>query len=174
MKGKTNVQENTARRNRSFNSGIRHHHSGSSWIRWIVAKYSSIRGSQGYASGNHKVGFESSNWIGNDAGSVTAEFAIILPATVLILFAAIQVLSFQSSRVGLIELAAELARSQARGEEPNVIESLIQESAIDPKPTLVLEHREYELCVELTQIRSIAGLGSINLSERQCARKSGL
>lgn len=174
MKGNLNAKKNLVRRNRSINSGIRNYYTGSRRLRGIAVGNSQIERSSADALGDNSFSSKFAHRLGIDGGSVTAEFAVVVPAVILILIVAIQVLSFQSARMGLIELAAESARAIARGEDSTVIESLVKDAVVNPKPTWVIQHKDFELCVEFTQSRSIAGLGLINLVEAQCARKSGL
>ena len=174
MKGNLNAKKNLVRRNRGINSGIRNHHFGSRRLRRIAIGNSQIERSSANALRHNSFSSKFAHRLEVDHGSVTAEFAVVLPAVILILIVAIQALSFQSARMGLIELAAESARALARGEDSKVIESLIEDAVLNPKPTWVIQHKEFELCVEFTQNRSLAGLGLIHLIEVQCARKSGL
>ena len=174
MKGNSNAKENLVRRLRSFDRRIRDHHAGSRRFRWFAFRNPEIERSKADAFRHNTFGFEPAVKLRNETGSVTAEFAIVLPTVVLILVTALQVLSFQSSRIGLIELAAESARALARGEDKSVIETLIQESVLNPKPSWAVEYKDLELCVQLSQKRSLAGLGLLDLVESQCARKAGL
>jgi hypothetical protein len=174
MKGNTHAKKNTPRRNRSYNRRIRHHHSRCSWLCGSAAGNPKVRRSQTNASGHNSFGAEFAEQLGQEQGSVTAEFAIVLPAVLLILGLSLQVLSFQSARVSLIELAAESARALARGEELAVVEKLVSEAGLRPAPTFDVIYKELELCVELNQSRPILGLGGISFKEIQCARKSGL
>jgi hypothetical protein len=172
MKGTTNDKRNLVRRNRSHHSRVCNHHNGGGWLCRIAGRDIKIGRSQANASRHDSLSTIST--LGIDEGSVTAEFAVILPAVILILFVALQILSFQSSRVGLIELAAESAREVTRGEEASLVESLIRDSMLKPVPAWKILHKEFELCVQLTQKRSLLGIGFIDLVEVQCARKSGL
>jgi len=174
MKGNLNAKKNLVRRNWGINSGIRNHHFGSRRLRRTTVRYSQIERSSADAIRNNSFSPKVAHRLEVDHGSVTAEFAVVLPAVILILIVALQVLSFQSARMGLIELAAESARAVARGEDSTVVESLVKDAVVNPKPTWVIQHKDFELCVEFTQNQSLAGLGLINLVETQCARKSGL
>jgi hypothetical protein len=108
---------------------------------------------------------------------VTAEFAIVLPAVLLVLAFSLSVLAIQSSRLGLIELAAETSRALARGESEDLVRQIIAESAKGQEIKFEIDHSELMICVILSrnvQISALGGLIPIDVSERQCARKSGL
>lgn len=148
--------------------GVCNHHSRSSWLRWNSAGHSQKRRSQRNAIGSNSFGIEC-EW---ELGSVTAEFAIILPAVILILFAGIQVLGIQSSRVKLIGLAAESARAIARGEDQSKVDALVAERAIGSRA--LVEFLDLSVCVSIASDSKIGGLVEIPVIERACARKSGL
>ena len=82
---------------------------------------------------------------------MTAEFAIALPAVLLILVFSLQALSVQAGRIDLIAKAGQLARAAARGEW-----------VPQAKPEGKL------ICVELKIDRPFL------ISEKQCARQLGL
>jgi hypothetical protein len=89
--------------------------------------------------------------LNSERGTVTAELAIALPAVLVLLTLALQALSLQGVRIGLIAQAAELARSAARGE---VVTGAREEGNL--------------VCVTKTK------QAIIPISEKQCARRLGL
>jgi hypothetical protein len=108
---------------------------------------------------------------------VTAEFAIVLPGVLLLLFLALSVLAMQTSRIGLVELAAESSRALARGESESLVRELIESAGLGSDVSLNTFYSDLSVCVELTHINRIRPLGeefAIEVSETQCARKGGL
>jgi Flp pilus assembly protein TadG len=87
----------------------------------------------------------------SERGTVTAEFAIALPAVLLTLVFSLQALSVQVGRIDLISKAGQLARAAARGE-----------AVAEAKPEGKL------VCVELKIERPFL------IAEKQCARQLGL
>ncbi len=72
----------------------------------------------------------------------------------------------------MVEVAAAGARELARGETTTSIDELLSEYKLNP--TVAIEHRNLLVCLELTIQARLSWLGSIPISESQCARKSGL
>ena len=155
-------------RERRYHGRVCNHHSRSGWLCRHPASDSQKRGSQRNASRFNSLGFE----YHRDLGSVTAEFAIILPAVILILLTGIQVLGLQTSRVKLIDLAAESARAIARGEDPSLVDELVAERSVGTKAEI--QFLDLSVCVVVSTNSRIGGLLEIPISERACARKSGL
>lgn len=87
----------------------------------------------------------------SDRGTVTAELAIALPAVLLVLSFAIQVLAVQVERVSLVTEVASLARSAARGE-------------------VVSGSKVYGNLICVTKKRELV----LPIVEKQCARRLGL
>ncbi len=172
MKGKINVSKTIGRR-WSNNCRVCNHHFGCCWFRWITAEHPSFRRSKANAfrfdSFSNK--FATSKLV-SDVGSVTAEFALVIPAALLVLILSISALSLQIQRNSLVEVAAAGARELARGETTTSIDELLSEYKLNP--TVAIEHRNLLVCLELTIQARLSWLGSIPISESQCARKSGL
>lgn len=99
-----------------------------------------------------------------EIGSVTAEFAAILPVVVLLLGLLAVVGGGQIARVGLVTAAADAARSLAVGESVSS-SAEIQISAEHPDA----EH----VCAFATKTISALNFGCIELRERACARILG-
>ena len=89
--------------------------------------------------------------LNSDRGTVTAEFAIALPAVLLVLSFAMQVLSIQVERISLVTEVAGLARAAARGEA--ILGTTVEGSMV---------------CV--AKSRKLI----IPIREKQCARRLGL
>jgi hypothetical protein len=95
----------------------------------------------------------------------------------LILYFALSVLALQTSRVGLVELAAEGARALARGESEAVVQQLIEGVGLGNQISSKTSYSDLSVCLELVQLMEISPFGrefSIELKEVQCARKGGL
>ena len=175
MKVSIHVQKNLVRRARSYNSRIRNHHISRSRIRGASSDNSSKR--RGATDAHGSDSFCSYCSALAEQGSVTAEFAMILPAVLLIMVLALGVLGTQSSRMQLIELAAESSRAIARGEPESTAEQLIRESGLAAETESSVTYSDLMICVELTQsltLPVLGGLLAIPLAEKQCSRKSGL
>ena len=171
MKVRSNERNLVGRRWRN-NSRIRDHHLGCSWLRRTATNNPEKRGSKSHALRHDPFSTNSS-----ELGSVTAEFALILPAVLLILVFSLSVLALQANRMALIELAAEGSRAIARGETEDVLTGLIQDRKLSPEPQSKLEYESLSICLELSQNVKLPVLGNFMdfpVLERQCARKSGL
>jgi hypothetical protein len=176
MKEKVNARKDVAGRDRCQHSRIRNNHPGCSWLRRIVAHDIAKSRSASDAHGSNQICLEC---LGNnlEQGSVTAEFAIVLPGVLLILFFSLSVLALQASRIGLVELAAQGSRALARGESEELVTQLLRESQLGEKASFRVSYKELSICVEVVQTAEIGGLGEvfpIELSEIQCSRKGGL
>ena len=176
MKEKVNARKDMAGRDRCQHSRIRNNHPGRSWLRRIVAHDFAKSRSAIDAHGSNQICLEC---LGNnlEKGSVTAEFAIVLPGVLLILFFSLSVLALQASRIGLVELAAQGSRALARGESEELVTQLLRESQLGQKASFRVSYKELSICVEVVQTAGIGGLGEvfpIELSETQCSRKGGL
>jgi hypothetical protein len=108
----------------------------------------------------------------SETGSVTAELAIALPSVVLVIFVTLAGFGLQIERMKLVSMAAGSARALARGEGELEVRTLSRE--VDSKAALFIEHLENHICARLSKTFSFAGIQEIEVSERQCARKSGL
>ncbi|MFM8926825.1 MAG: hypothetical protein ACKOFA_01300 [Rhodoluna sp.] len=96
----------------------------------------------------------------------------MLPVVVMILLLVLSVMSFQTNRFQMIELAAMSARSIARGEAPDTVKLLADE--IDAEATIEIQHRGRTVCALAKKQSQLFWLGVITLEESQCARKNGL
>jgi len=177
MKEKVNDERNLARRARCQHRRVRDYHFGSCWICGPVADNSAKPRGKANADGSNKVRSQSQrHWLG-EQGSVTAEFAIILPGVLLILFLALSVQSLQTSRIALVELAAEGSRALARGESKALVTNLISQSGLGSALSFEVTYKDLSVCVGVLQthrIRALGGLFPIELKEVQCSRKGVL
>lgn len=103
---------------------------------------------------------------------MTAEFAVVLPAVLLMLAISIGSLSAQVERMRLVSIAAQIARAAGRG-EPAVAERYAR----------VLAGRQLEFssqglfaCAEVSIDKSLLGLPglSLRLADKECVRRLGL
>ena len=95
-----------------------------------------------------------------------------MPIVILVLTFAISVVSIQSSRIQLINIAASAAREASRGTTDQEVSQSIESDYIETKLKF-FDSEEY-ICVDLVLNKTIFWLGKIDLIERQCARKYGL
>lgn len=177
MKEKVNDETNLVRRDRGQHCRVRDYHFGSRRLRRPIADNSAKPRGQTNAHGPNKVSTHSEwKWV-TEKGSVTAEFAIILPGVLLILFLALSVQSLQTSRIALVELAAEGSRALARGESKALLTELISQSNLGPAASFEVLYQDLSVCVEVTQAHQIMAFGGsfpFEVKEVQCSRKGGL
>ena len=110
--------------------------------------------------------------LGQEAGAVTAEFALALPAVTMVLVLALGVIGAQTDRLALIGLAASGSRALARGEPMATVWQLAKEvgAGISVRASFGAEL----VCVGASRQVGLPILPKIELTERQCARKLGL
>lgn len=177
MKKEENNETHLVRRVWCQHRRVRNHHTGGSWLRRIAAHHFEKPRGKANAYGSHKVSSDRKRFGLKDRGSVTAEFAIILPVVMLVLFLALSVLSLQASRIALVEMAAEGSRALARGESENRLNQLLGEFDLGGNVSFETSFRDLAVCLEVAQkheIQAFGGLIPIELKEVQCARKGGL
>jgi hypothetical protein len=104
-----------------------------------------------------------------ERGSVTAEFATVIPAVLLVLAVCLAGLQLSSKQVRLQQVAAMAARSVARGEPVSGAAGLV------PGTTLRVEHRGELACVTASAVGSKAAglIGAIRVSASSCALDGG-
>ena len=177
MKERENNETNLVGRKRRQHCRVCNYHFGCCWLRRAFANNSPKSRGEANALGPRKVG-ANGQWFGlDDKGSVTAEFAIVLPGVLLVLYFALAVLALQTSRIALVELAAEGSRALARGESEQLVSELIVQSGLRSSTYFESSFTDLSICVEVVQKHEIGALGAsfpIELKELQCARKGGL
>lgn len=172
MKGKINAKK-TKRRPRSYNCGICNHHISRGRFRWFAVEHFALCRSQANAVGSDSVSNQcATSGLAGDKGSITAEFALVIPAVLLVFLLSVSVMSLQSKRVAAVELAATSSRALARGESEAVLNQIFAETNL--KLTREINYRELSVCVCVSWQSELFWLGMMHLSEEQCARKSGL
>ena len=109
-----------------------------------------------------------------ERGSVTAEFAVVLPAVAMILAISLGSLSAQVERMRLVSVAAGLARAVGRGEAEALALARFEPSLAGRKVAFSAE--QDLVCAEVSVNFTILGLPGqgLRLADRECARKLGL
>jgi len=171
MKGKVNATK-TLQRRWSNNRRVCNYHPSCGWFCRTALDNSAVQRSKADVDGHGSLSVERSNQrIVTDRGSVTAEFALVLPAVLLILLMALSALTAQAQRMNLVELSAVGARALARGEDEITLKQLLdQTKGVEYE----IVHKNMFICLKLTVDWRLFWLGSFPIAEQQCSRKSGL
>lgn len=106
--------------------------------------------------------------LGDDRGSVVAEFAVALPAIVLVLLLVAGVLSTGARHVRLQDSVADAARLASRGESADRVREAV--TAGVPGATIRIEPRDDLVCITASA-PAVAGL---MLEATGCALAGGL
>lgn len=106
--------------------------------------------------------------LGDDSGSVVAEFAVALPAVALVLLLGVGLLGAGARHVRLQDAVADAARLAARGEPDDRVHAVV--GAVSPGSSGSIEHRDDLVCVTA----SSPGAFAITLSATSCALAGGL
>ncbi|MEU1970900.1 TadE family type IV pilus minor pilin [Microbacterium sp. NPDC019599] len=107
--------------------------------------------------------------LGGDRGSVVAEFAVALPAVLLVLLLGMGALAAGATHVRLQDAAADAARVVGRGEPAEAASRVV--SAAVSGAAAVVDRPGDLVCVTAT---APAGIASLTLSARSCALAGGL
>ncbi|GAB2561592.1 TadE/TadG family type IV pilus assembly protein [Leucobacter ruminantium] len=114
-----------------------------------------------------EIGARSRGLVGDERGTVTAEFAIVLPAVVAVLGLVIGGVALSAHRITLVSASAEVARLEARGE---TAEQRLAE--LGTGVVVSRSQRDGLHCVELAS-RPVGGvLSSIAVRGSSCAALS--
>ena len=105
----------------------------------------------------------------DDRGSVTAEFAIVLPAVLMVLGLALGSILLATNRLVLSSAASEVARLEARGDTGAAAERI---AALGGGASVQREGRGALHCVALTASPGRGALSLIEVSGRGCAAVS--
>ena len=109
-------------------------------------------------------------WLPPETGSVTAEFAVALPAVMLVLAITLGAFSLQIEQIRMVNLAASSARALAHADGAA---NSMGAAPSGPKGSSVSVSGDL-LCVTLTRELALPALGQIfELKEKQCARRLG-
>lgn len=107
----------------------------------------------------------------SDSGTVTAELAIALPSVALVIAVTMSGFGFQLERMKYVSSAASAARALGRGETQAEVSELLTE--VFPEASLKIEFLENYICARVSKSATLLGQ-TVEISERQCARKMGL
>jgi Flp pilus assembly protein TadG len=108
--------------------------------------------------------------LGDDRGSVVAEFAVALPAVGLVLLLGAGALGACAQQVRLQDAAADAARLAARGEDAGRAEAAV--TAAVPGATMAIDRRDDLVCVVASAAMPIAL--PLTLRATSCALDGGL
>lgn len=108
----------------------------------------------------------------SDAGSSAAEFAIVLPAIMLIVIVGVSATAAQAQRVLLQDAVADAARLIARGDDAERADALIAEAV--PGATMSIGAESDLVCVTASVPVAIVPTISVTVSARACALGGGL
>ncbi len=107
-----------------------------------------------------------------DRGSVTAEFAVTLPAVLLVLALAVSGIQAGAQQVRLQDAAADAARTLARGDTAGSTAAIAR--ARVPGSSLSSSTRGDLLCATLSaRLRGPAGIAGLETSATGCALTDG-
>lgn len=106
--------------------------------------------------------------LGDDRGSVVAEFAVALPAVALVLLLGVAALGAGARHVRLQDAVADAARLAARGEPDDLVHATV--AAVSPGASGRIELRGDLVCVT----GSAPGALALTLSATSCALAGGL
>lgn len=104
-----------------------------------------------------------------DRGSVTAEFAVVLPAIVLVVSLGVGALAAGARQVRLQDAAADAARLVARGDDPGRAHAIVGSAG----GTADIQHRGDLMCVVATASAPLA-LPFPDLTATSCALAGGI
>lgn len=108
---------------------------------------------------------------GGDRGSVTAEFALAMPAVILALVVAVGALSAAAAQAGLQDTVADAARLVARGESTDRVTEIV--GTLGDGIRLRVTRADGLVCVVGDRELSIGNLITIPLQARSCALDGG-
>jgi len=106
-----------------------------------------------------------------DAGSVTVEFALVVPTVVLVAWVVTTALGVTSQSVRLADAAAVAARQAARGDRSSVAATV---AALAPGATPTESGGTDLVCIDLRRDVALGPLSTIvTLTSRSCAPTAG-
>lgn len=112
-----------------------------------------------------------SRWADRERGSVTAEFAVALPAIALVLAASLAAVHVAAVQVRLADAAADAARALGRGETASVAAAIAARNAAGARLSTSID--EPFVCATLTG-RAGGVLSALELRAESCAMRGGL
>lgn len=108
-----------------------------------------------------------------ERGSVTAEFAVLMPALLLVLALCLGAVQVLGQQVRLTDAAADAARAASRGDDTARVAALVARAV--PGASLVLATRGEFVCAELSKAAEFGRAGlSLRIGASSCALAGGL
>jgi hypothetical protein len=107
---------------------------------------------------------------GDERGTVTAEFAIVLPAVVVVLGLVVGGILLASHRITLVSLAAEASRAEARGDDEVAAEVLAR---IGSEVDVRRSDDGMLHCITLSSSPGGGLLSQLSVAASACAATSG-
>jgi hypothetical protein len=110
-----------------------------------------------------------------DSGAIAAEFAVTLPAVLLVLALGISALAAGAQSVRLQDAAADAARLAARGESPGAVERAASGGG-GAAAAVQVSRREDLVCVSVSEPVRLVGIpaGGLRATGSACALDGGL
>lgn len=105
-----------------------------------------------------------------DRGSVTAEFAVALPAVLIVIGAVVAMLFAGSQRIVLQDAVADAARLEARGESARTVAAV---TSSVPSARVSVDAGSEVVCVSATAPLKIAGVTVVQMTAKSCALAGG-
>ncbi|HWI32029.1 MAG TPA: TadE family type IV pilus minor pilin [Microbacterium sp.] len=109
---------------------------------------------------------------GDDEGSVSAEFAVAMPAVIVVLALGVGMLMAGAQHVRLQDAAADAARLVARGEPESRAAAAVADAVTGAATTI--QRRGDLVCVTASTAASLGGLIPAPLTATSCALDGGL
>ena len=108
-----------------------------------------------------------------EAGTVTAELVLTLPAVLLVMALVLGAMSIQLQRMQLVSAASEIARAIAREEPMALVDQLVSE--LDEQVSFEIFEEDSLVCVVLKSRVELLdfNLMGLDLIETQCAKAQG-
>ena len=108
-----------------------------------------------------------------EAGTVTAELVLTLPAVLLVMAFVLGAMSIQLQRMQLVSAASEIARAIAREEPMALVDQLVSE--LDEQVSFEIFEEDSLVCVVLKSRVELLdfNLMGLDLIETQCAKAQG-
>lgn len=121
-----------------------------------------------WAPGDRRDGWRSV-WA-NEHGTVTAEFAVVLPAVLVVLGLVVGGVMISAQRLTLVSMSGEIARAEAR-DDAAASEAVI--SHLGARVDIERDRRKLLHCVTLTSHPGQGLLVQIGIAARSCAVRMG-
>jgi hypothetical protein len=105
-----------------------------------------------------------------EAGSVTVEFAVVLPALLLVVAGCLGVLALASDAIRLADASGVAARAAGRGDDASMVAAV---QRLVPGATWSVSRGEF-VCVHLARSSTVGPIRlAVTLASRSCAPEAG-